>query len=168
LANYPDIKVEIVVDNKSVIIDERYDAGVRLGEHVAKDMIAVSIGADVRFAVAGSPPYFANCPAPVAGDLIAHKFINLQLPTHGGLHAREFEKDGSKSWGALKANSSSTASSKCATLEHGPAAVKRICASSTSILSMTACFQARRRSKDRFATRLLGVHHSDQFMNNGS
>ncbi|MGV7217407.1 LysR family transcriptional regulator [Bradyrhizobium sp. UFLA05-112] len=96
LAKYPDINVEIALDNRNVdIVDERYDAGVRLGEQVAKDMIAVRISPDVRFAVVGSPSYFANHPAPVVpGDLVDHKCINLRLPTYGGLYAWELENNG--------------------------------------------------------------------------
>ena len=74
---------------------ERYDAGVRLGEQVARDMIAVRIGPDVRFAVVGAKSYFAKRPPPkTPHDLIGHNCINLRLPTHGGLNAWEFEKDG--------------------------------------------------------------------------
>ncbi|WOH53366.1 LysR family transcriptional regulator [Bradyrhizobium sp. sBnM-33] len=96
LRSYPDIKVEINLDNSNVdIVDQRYDAGVRLGEQVAKDMIAVRIGPEVRFAAVGSPSYFADRPLPVTpSDLINHKCINLRLPTYGGLYAWEFQKDG--------------------------------------------------------------------------
>jgi DNA-binding transcriptional LysR family regulator len=96
LASHPDIKVEITLDNSYVdIVDQRYDAGVRLGEQVAKDMIAVRIGPDVRFTVIGAPSYLADLPAPAApNDLIDHKCINLRLPTYGGLYAWEFERAG--------------------------------------------------------------------------
>jgi DNA-binding transcriptional LysR family regulator len=96
LTAYPDIKVELVVDyGLTDIAAERYDAGVRWGEQVAKDMIAVRIGPDARFAVVGAPSYFAKHPKPVApGDLVDHNCINLRLPTHGGLYAWEFERDG--------------------------------------------------------------------------
>ena len=68
---------------------------MRLGEHVAKDMIAVRIGPDMRMAVVGAPAYFAKRPRPqTPQDLTAHDCINLRLPTHGGLYAWEFEKDG--------------------------------------------------------------------------
>ena len=71
------------------------DAGVRLGEQVAKDMIAVRIGPDMRMAVVGAPAYFARRKRPQAPqDLMAHDCINLRLPTYGGLYAWEFEKDG--------------------------------------------------------------------------
>ena len=88
--------MEIVIDyGLTDIVAERYDAGVRLGEQVARDMIAVRIGPDVRFAVVGAKPYFAGRSAPrTPQDLIGHNCINLRLPTYGGLYAWEFEKDG--------------------------------------------------------------------------
>ncbi len=94
LRKYPDIKVEIAVDyGLSDIVAQRYDAGVRSGEQVAKDMIAVRIGPDVRMAVVAAPSYFRNRPAPqTPQDLVGHNCINLRLPTHGGLYAWEFEK----------------------------------------------------------------------------
>lgn len=94
LPNYPDIKVEIVIDyGLTDIVAERYDAGVRPGGNVAKDMIAVPIGPDMRMAVVGAPAYFAKRPPPrTPQDLTAHDCINLRLPTHGGLYAWEFEK----------------------------------------------------------------------------
>src|SRR6266700_4843873 len=94
LPAYPDIKVEIVVDyGLSNIVAEGYDAGVRSGEQVAKDMIAVRIGPDLRMAVVGTPSYFRKRPEPKKPqDLLAHNCINLRLPTHGGLYAWEFEK----------------------------------------------------------------------------
>jgi DNA-binding transcriptional LysR family regulator len=96
LAKYPDIKVEIIIDHGLTdIAAERYDAGVRWGEQVAKDMIAVRIGPDTRFAVVGAKSYFANRVPPKAPqDLISHNCINLYLPTYGGLYAWEFERDG--------------------------------------------------------------------------
>jgi DNA-binding transcriptional LysR family regulator len=96
LPEYPDIKVELINDyGLSDIVAERYDAGVRLGEQVAKDMISVRIGPDVRFAVVGAPSYFAKHPPPeTPQDLIGHTCITLRLPTHGGIYAWEFEKDG--------------------------------------------------------------------------
>jgi len=96
LAEYPDIKVEIIIDyGLTDIVAERYDAGVRLGEQVAKDMIAVRVGPDMRMAVVGAPAYFARREAPqTPQDLTAHDCINLRLPTYGGLYAWEFEKDG--------------------------------------------------------------------------
>ena len=96
LPEYPDIKVEITVDNSLTdIVAQRYDAGVRSGEQVAKDMIAVRIGPDMRMAVVGAPPYFAKRPPPKKPqDLTGHNCINLRLPTYGGLYAWEFEKGG--------------------------------------------------------------------------
>jgi DNA-binding transcriptional LysR family regulator len=96
LAAHPDIKVEIIVDYGLIdIVAERYDAGVRHGEQVAKDMIAVRIGPDMRMAVVGAPAYFRKRRAPRAPqELVEHRCINLRLPTHGGLYAWEFEKDG--------------------------------------------------------------------------
>jgi len=96
LPNYPDIKIEIIVDyGLTDIVAERYDAGVRLGEQVAKDMIAVRIGPDMRMAVVGSPSYFTKRKRPKSPqDLTAHDCINIRLPTYGGLYAWEFEKGG--------------------------------------------------------------------------
>ncbi|RUZ23093.1 MULTISPECIES: LysR family transcriptional regulator [unclassified Mesorhizobium] len=96
LPEYPDIKVEIIVDyGLTDIVAERFDAGVRLGEQVARDMIAVRIGPDMRMAVVGSPTYFATRPKPrTPQDLTTHNCINLRLPTYGGLYAWEFEKAG--------------------------------------------------------------------------
>jgi DNA-binding transcriptional LysR family regulator len=95
-AQYPDIKVEVDVDNGLIDIVERgYDAGVRLGEQVAKDMIATRVAPDWRMAVVGSPAYFANRPVPrTPDDLTRHNCINLRLVTFGGFYAWEFEKDG--------------------------------------------------------------------------
>jgi len=96
LPEYPDVKVEIVVDyGLTDIVAERYDAGVRLGEQVAKDMIAVRIGPDMRMAVVGAPAYFDGRPKPLTPqDLTDHNCINLRLPTYGGVYVWEFEKDG--------------------------------------------------------------------------
>src|SRR5260221_630917 len=96
LPEYPDIKVELIVDyGLTDIVAERYDAGIRLGEQVAKDMIAVRIGPDMRMAVVGAPSYFARRKRPqTPQDLTAHDCINLRLPTHGGLYVWEFEKAG--------------------------------------------------------------------------
>lgn len=96
LPEYPDIKVEIAVDyGLTDIVAQRYDAGVRLGEQVAKDMIAVRIGPDMRMAVVGAPSYFATrSPPKKPQDLTDHNCINLRLPTYGGLYAWEFEKGG--------------------------------------------------------------------------
>jgi len=96
LPDYPDINVEIIVDyGLTDIVAERYDAGVRLGEQVAKDMIAVRIGPDMRMAVVGAPAYFGRRTKPqTPADLTDHNCINLRLPTYGGVYAWEFEKDG--------------------------------------------------------------------------
>jgi DNA-binding transcriptional LysR family regulator len=96
LRSYPDIKVEITTDyGLTDIVAERYDAGVRYGEQVAKDMIAVRIGPIMRIAVVGTPSYFKKRPEPKRPqDLIDHNCINLRLPTHGGLYAWEFERGG--------------------------------------------------------------------------
>ena len=96
LPQYPDVRVEVSVDQALTdIVAERYDAGVRLGERVEKDMIAMRIGPDMRMAVVGSPSYFATHPAPkTPHDLTRHRCINLRMPTLGGLYAWEFEKDG--------------------------------------------------------------------------
>jgi len=96
LPDYPDIRVEIIVDyGLTDIVAQRYDAGVRLGEQVARDMIAVRIGPDMCMAVVGSPAYFATRPKPrTPQDLTTHNCINLRLPTYGGLYAWEFEKAG--------------------------------------------------------------------------
>src|SRR3954453_9218386 len=94
LPDYPEIRAEIVIDyGLTDIVAERYDAGVRSGEMVAKDMIAVRIGPDMRSAVVGAPSYFAKRPKPkTPQDLTAHSCINLRLPTLGRLYAWEFEK----------------------------------------------------------------------------
>src|SRR6266567_2384603 len=96
LREYPDIKVEITIDyGLTDIVAQRYDAGVRSGEQVAKDMIAVRIGPDMRMAVVGAPSYFKGRAEPKRPqDLINHNCITLRLPAHGGLYAWEFEKGG--------------------------------------------------------------------------
>ena len=96
LRDYPDIKVEMTIDyGLTDIVMERFDAGVRSGEQVAKDMIAVRIGPDMRMAVVGAPAYFRKRPEPKRPqDLVNHNCINLRLPTLGGLYAWEFEKAG--------------------------------------------------------------------------
>ena len=96
LPKYPDIKVEVVFDyGLTNIVAERYDAGIRPGELVVKDMIAVRIGPDLRMAVVGAPAYFAAHKKPrTPQDLTTHNCVNLRLPTHGGLYAWEFEKNG--------------------------------------------------------------------------
>jgi len=96
LREYPDIKVEITIDyGLTDIVAQQFDAGVRSGEQVAKDMIAVRIGPDMRMAVVGAPSYFRGRPeSKKPQDLISHNCITLRLPTHGGLYAWEFEKGG--------------------------------------------------------------------------
>jgi DNA-binding transcriptional LysR family regulator len=96
LPHYPDIKVEVIIDyGLTDIVAEHFDAGVRLGEQVAKDMIAVRIGPDMRMAVVGAPSCFETRPRPKKPqDLTAHNCINLRLPTYGGLYVWEFEKRG--------------------------------------------------------------------------
>nr|WP_294509666.1 LysR family transcriptional regulator [uncultured Rhodopila sp.] len=96
LPDYPDVHVEVSVDSGFTdIVAERFDAGVRLGESVARDMVAVRIGPDLRMAVVGAPAYFAAHPKPRAPqDLAQHRCINLRLPTAGGLYAWELEKGG--------------------------------------------------------------------------
>ena len=96
LPDYPDIKVETVVDyGLTDIVAERIDAGIRLGGTLARDMTAVRIGPDLRMAAVAAPSYFAARSKPERpDDLTAHTCINLRLPTHGGLYAWEFEKGG--------------------------------------------------------------------------
>jgi DNA-binding transcriptional LysR family regulator len=96
LPDYPDIHAEVIVDyGLTDIVAERYDAGVRLGEQVAKDMIAVRIAPDMRMAAVGAPAYFADRQKPeTPHDLTGHSCINMRLPTYGGIYVWEFEKDG--------------------------------------------------------------------------
>ena len=94
LPDYPEITIEIVIDNGLTdIVEQRLDAGVRLGEQVAKDMVAVRIGPDVRMVVVGTPGYFEKHPKPkTPQDLTGHNCINIRLPTAGGIYAWEFRK----------------------------------------------------------------------------
>lgn len=96
LQTYPDVNVEMTIDNSLTdIVTGRYDAGIRLGEQVAKDMVAVRIGPDWRMVVVGSPAYFARHGKPhTPHDLQNHNCINVRMPTLGGLYAWEFAKDG--------------------------------------------------------------------------
>jgi DNA-binding transcriptional LysR family regulator len=96
MADYPDVKIEIAIDSRFVdIAKEGFDAGVRLGESLDKDMIGVKIGPDLDMVVAGSPNYLRDNPAPkTPDDLSSHNCINLRLQTLGGLYPWEFEKDG--------------------------------------------------------------------------
>jgi DNA-binding transcriptional LysR family regulator len=96
LPDHPDINVEIIVDyGLTDIVSEGYDAGVRMGEQVAKDMIAVRVGPEMRMAVVASPAYFKRHSIPqTPQDLTSHKCINMRLPTYGGLFPWGLEKDG--------------------------------------------------------------------------
>lgn len=96
LPDHPDISVELVVDyGLTDIVAQGYDAGVRMGEQVAKDMVAVRIGPDMRMAVVGSPKYFKSRPLPQSPhDLMEHNCINMRLPTYGGVFPWDLEKDG--------------------------------------------------------------------------
>lgn len=96
LLDHPDVKIHFISDyTLSDIVANRYDAGIRFGESVAKDMISVRIGEDLRFALVASPAYLEDkVPPSVPQDLTSLDCINLRLPTHGGLYAWEFEKDG--------------------------------------------------------------------------
>jgi len=96
LRQYPDIKIELVIDNGFTnIVERQIDAGVRLGESLSKDMIAVRIGPDWRFAVVGTPDYFARHGRPeTPQDLTRHSCINIRLPTAGHLYAWEFAHEG--------------------------------------------------------------------------
>ncbi|MFC5757412.1 LysR family transcriptional regulator [Rhizobium sp. GCM10022189] len=96
LSRYPDIKVELNSDNGfRNIVEEKFDAGVRLGESLDKDMVAVRIGPDWRLVAVASPDYLAKRPAPqVPQDLVGHDCINHRQARSGGLYAWEFEKDG--------------------------------------------------------------------------
>ncbi len=96
LPEYPDIKVELIVDyGLTDIVAQGYDAGVRLGEQLAKDMVAVRIGPEMRMAVVASPAYFERHPIPrTAEDLIAHNCISSRLPTYGGIFQWGLEKGG--------------------------------------------------------------------------
>ncbi|NYT79619.1 LysR family transcriptional regulator [Alcaligenaceae bacterium] len=96
LKEFPDIKVEFDVSyGFRDIVADRFDAGVRLGDTIDKDMIAVPIGPKLRMAAVASPAYFAKNPTPkTPRDLVAHRCINLRFPTHGGLYVWEFERRG--------------------------------------------------------------------------
>ncbi|MBY5928455.1 MULTISPECIES: LysR family transcriptional regulator [Halomonas] len=96
LTQYPDIQVELRIDNGLTdIVSERLDAGVRLGERVAKDMIATRIGPDMRMLAVAAPSYFQRYPVPLTPhELTQHNCISIRMPTSGGLYAWEFEKDG--------------------------------------------------------------------------
>jgi DNA-binding transcriptional LysR family regulator len=96
LREYADIRVELIVDNGFTnIVERQFDAGVRLGEAIARDMVAVRIGPDVSYSVVGSPEYFDRYSVPESPqDLTAHNCVNLRLPTSGSLYVWEFQEDG--------------------------------------------------------------------------
>ena len=96
LPEYPDVHVELSIDSGLTdIVTERFDAGVRLGKSIDKDMVAVRIGPNLRMAVVGSPAYFATRALPlIPQDLAGHQCINLRLPTAGGIYAWELEQNG--------------------------------------------------------------------------
>ena len=96
LETYPDIRVEITIDEGLTdIVSSRYDAGIRFGEKVAKDMISVRISSEIRWATVGSPAYFAHHLIPkTPQDLVEHRCINYRYTTSGGLYLWEFEQDG--------------------------------------------------------------------------
>ena len=96
LPDYPDISAEVVIDYALTdIVAERYDAGIRFGEQVEKDMIAVRIGPDMRLAVVGAPAYLTGRTRPqTPQDLTGHECINMRLPTYGGFYAWEFARGG--------------------------------------------------------------------------
>ena len=96
LPDYPDLRIEININYGMIdIVEQRFDAGVRHGDQIAKDMIAMRIAPDMRMAIVGSPSYFAARKKPVTPqELTAHNCANLRLPTYGGLYAWEFAKDG--------------------------------------------------------------------------
>jgi len=94
--NYPEINVEISIDyGFTNIVEQRFDAGIRLGESISKDMIAVRLGPDWRLSVVGSPNYFRTHSVPkVPHDLTTHQCINIRHSVGGSVYAWEFEKDG--------------------------------------------------------------------------
>jgi DNA-binding transcriptional LysR family regulator len=94
LANYPDVQVDLVVDNSlQDIVSERFDAGIRMGERVARDMIAVRIGPEIRMAAVATPSYFAEHGKPkTPQDLADYNCINMRFATLGNVYVREFEK----------------------------------------------------------------------------
>ncbi|HHX9846265.1 TPA: LysR family transcriptional regulator [Salmonella bongori] len=96
LQSWPDVNVEMSIDNRLMdIVEGRYDAGVRLGEQIAKDMVAIRIGPDWRMVVVGAPDYFARHGVPATPhDLQHHDCINMRMPTLGGLYAWEFSRNG--------------------------------------------------------------------------
>jgi DNA-binding transcriptional LysR family regulator len=102
LRDFPDIKVELVADSAMTdIVADRFDAGVRLGDQVEKDMIAVRIGPLARMIVVAAPSCFDEMPPPATPqELTAHRCINIRLPSYGGFYAWEFERDGQEGLGS--------------------------------------------------------------------
>lgn len=98
IKEYPDIKLELYVDyGFTDIVEQRFDAGVRFGEAISNDMIAIQIGRDLSMAAVATPEYFASHPKPIVpNDLLQHNCINLRFPTYGGLYTWEFEKGDQK------------------------------------------------------------------------
>ncbi len=96
LTAHPDIRIEIAIDEGLTdIIESRYDAGIRFGEKVAKDMVAVRVSQNIRMAVVGSPAYFAHYSIPKTPyNLIEHRCINYRFATSGGLYLWEFVDNG--------------------------------------------------------------------------
>lgn len=95
LKAWPDVNIELTTDNTLTdIVNDRFDAGVRLGDQIARDMVAVRIGPDWRMVVVGAPVYFAVQGKPeTPTDLQQHRCINMRLPTHGGVYPWEFSRD---------------------------------------------------------------------------
>lgn len=93
---YPDIHIETVIDyGLTDIVAERFDAGVRLGGIIARDMIAVQIGPEMQSVIVGAPSYFEGRDKPLTpSDLLGHRCINLRLPTHGNIYGWELERNG--------------------------------------------------------------------------
>lgn len=96
LPQFPEIRVEVAVDESLTdIVEGRYDAGIRLGERVEQDMIAVPISPEIRQAVVGSPGYFARrSPPETPHDLARHSCLNYRMATSGALYPWEFDRDG--------------------------------------------------------------------------
>ena len=96
MRDYPDVEIEISVDSgMRDIVTDRFDAGIRLGEQVARDMVALRIGPPLRMAAVATPAYFAQHGIPeTPQDLASHRCVNLRFTTAGGLYAWELEKDG--------------------------------------------------------------------------
>ncbi|MBA8877654.1 LysR family transcriptional regulator [Phyllobacterium myrsinacearum] len=96
LAAYPDITMDIVVDERLVdIVAEGFDAGVRLGEKLEMDMVAVKLSGDLEMMVVATPDYLQRFGTPLTPrDLLQHRCLNYRWPTDGSLYRWEFERDG--------------------------------------------------------------------------